>query len=197
MRPDAAGNGFPSSRQRYGELRFCPRCGERFRPESFHPVECLFECAACGFDFYQNPLPAAVVALSHPERPDSVLILRRRTPPGIGLWCVPGGFIRYGEEPAAAAAREVREEVGIDVRIGHVLRIGMMRYEYRDRELCILEVAYRAEALGALPGPGHFSAEADEMAFRSVAEVMANPLLLAFPEQFEVFRALGAAVGKL
>lgn len=186
---------FPPPLQRYGELRFCPRCGQRYGPGDFHPVECLFDCAACGFDFYQNPLPAAVVALSHPSRPDSVLILRRRTPPGIGLWCVPGGFIRYGEPPEAAAAREVREEAGIEARIGPVLRVGMMRYAYRERELCILEVAYHAEALGPLPEPGRSTAEADEMAFRPASEVIAQPALLAFPEQLEVLRAFQAAIG--
>lgn len=47
------------------------------------------------------------------ERPDGALLLvrhvyRRR-------WGVPGGLLERGEEPADAAVREVREEVGIDV----------------------------------------------------------------------------------
>ena len=86
----------------------------------------------------------AVVALGHPERADSVLLLRRRTPPGIGRWCVPGGFIGYGERPEAAAAREVREEVGVEAEIGPVLRAGLVDYLYRGRRICILEVAYIA-----------------------------------------------------
>lgn len=30
-----------------------------------------------------------------------------------GKWCLPGGNIKHGEEPMAAAAREVKEETGI------------------------------------------------------------------------------------
>lgn len=47
------------------------------------------------------------------ERPDGALLLvrhvyRRR-------WGVPGGLLERGEDPAEAAVREVREEVGLDV----------------------------------------------------------------------------------
>jgi len=178
---------------RYGEFRFCPRCGSAFGPADFRPAEHLFLCPACNFDFYQNPVPAAVVALGHPERTDSVLLLRRRTPPGIGLWCVPGGFIGYGEEPEAAAAREVREEVGVEAEIGPVLRAGLVDYLYRGRRICILEVAYLARPKEPFGGLAASTAEASEIVFRPADEVLAEPSMLAFPEQVEVIRAFRAA----
>jgi 8-oxo-dGTP pyrophosphatase MutT (NUDIX family) len=54
-----------------------------------------------------------VGAMCFIERPDGALLLvrhvyRRR-------WGVPGGLLERGEDPALAAVREVREEVGIDV----------------------------------------------------------------------------------
>lgn len=181
---------------RYGEFRFCPRCGARFEPADFHAAEHLFLCPSCDFDFYQNPVPSAVVALRHPVDPFSVLMLRRRTRPGVGLWCVPGGFIRYGEPPEAAAAREAREEAGIEAVIGPVLRAGLVDYLYRGRRLCILEVAYLGHPAGPLPATIGGTEEASEVAFRPAEEFLANPALLAFPEQAEVLRAFGASAGE-
>lgn len=37
------------------------------------------------------------------------------------MWEVPGGIVEAGESPAAAAAREAREELGIDLEIGRLL----------------------------------------------------------------------------
>lgn len=180
---------FAPERQRYAELRFCPRCGRAFEPGAFRAAECLFMCASCGFDFYQNPLPAAVVALRHPRDAGRVLMLRRRTKPNVGKWCVPGGFIGYGEEPAAAAAREVKEEVGVEARILGVLRAGLVDYAYRGRQICIVEIAYLADVAGDLPPEGASTPEASEIAFHAVEDVLADPALLAFPEQVEVVRA--------
>ena len=43
-----------------------------------------------------------------------ILLLRHRYRPGSG-WGIPGGFLGQGEQPEAAARRELKEELGIDV----------------------------------------------------------------------------------
>lgn len=181
----------PSDRPapRYGDMRFCPRCGAEYGPADFHPQDFVFVCRSCTFDFYQNPLPSSVVAIAHPERPDWLLMLRRRTPPGVGLWCVPGGFMRYGEEAAHAAAREVREEVGLAVEIGPVLNVATMFYRYREREVSILEIGYLGRLTDPLPHLGTQTAEATEVRFEPVADVLAAPKRLAFPGQMPLYRA--------
>lgn len=54
-------------------------------------------------------------------RGDAALLVRRGTPPNLGLWGFPGGKIEPGETLAEAVEREVREETGIACRAGPVL----------------------------------------------------------------------------
>jgi|GEM_PF-678981 8-oxo-dGTP diphosphatase len=62
-----------------------------------------------------KPCIEGVVAVI--ERDGCLLAIRRAA--GVlagGCWCLPGGAIEAGESPAEAVAREVREEVGLEVQ---------------------------------------------------------------------------------
>lgn len=52
-----------------------------------------------------------------------VLLIERGKPPGEGLWSVPGGRVELGETLAVAAAREVREETGLEVTVGELVAV--------------------------------------------------------------------------
>lgn len=46
---------------------------------------------------------------------DKVLLMKRKGPHGHGTWSTPGGHLDFGEAPEDGAAREAKEEMGVDV----------------------------------------------------------------------------------
>ncbi len=62
---------------------------------------------------------AVVDDLEHPTR---LLAARRTEPPALaGGWELPGGKVDPGESPIEALHREIREELGVAVRLGEVI----------------------------------------------------------------------------
>jgi 8-oxo-dGTP diphosphatase len=71
-------------------------------------------------EFRKQAIKTSVVACVV-DAADRVLLTRRSVEPFHGLWVMPGGKIDHGEPILQALHREVREEVGIEVRVEGLL----------------------------------------------------------------------------
>jgi len=99
-----------------GEYVFCPMCGARLAGRQvggrLRPA-----CPDCPFVHFRNPgVGAAVVVFDDAGR----ILLVKRAPGATraGLWSIPAGYVDYGEEVRAGAARELLEETGLEADVG-------------------------------------------------------------------------------
>jgi ADP-ribose pyrophosphatase YjhB (NUDIX family) len=60
---------------------------------------------------------------------DAVLVAKRGQEPAKGTWSLPGGAVELGEKLIDALKREIREEIGIEIEVGGLIRV-------LDRILC-------------------------------------------------------------
>lgn len=89
--------------------RFCGRCGAMMRDK---PGERAKECPVCGYVAYPRISPAMMVLVT---RGADLLLARANRFPG-AMYSALAGFVEAGESIEDCIHREVREEVGIDVR---------------------------------------------------------------------------------
>ena len=131
--------------------RFCPPCGGRLEPRVLAPHEPpRLVCTRCGFIFFLDPKIAAWAVVPVGEE---IVLARRGIEPGLGLWGLPGGFVDRGERLDDAAAREVREEVGLVVAIRRQLGL----YYSQDRTIVIS--VWLAGVTGGVLAPRHETLE--------------------------------------
>jgi ADP-ribose pyrophosphatase YjhB (NUDIX family) len=81
------------------------------------------------------------------QRQGELLLLQRG--PGSdafpGAWCLPAGYCEVDEPPAVAAAREAREETGLQVRVGRLVDVYFFDDDPRGNGLLVV---FQADVIG-------------------------------------------------
>jgi NAD+ diphosphatase len=115
--------------------RYCSICGTRLEDD---PVQTARVCPKCGHHFFPQIEPAIIVLITDGDR----LLLVRHSQRIQNLYACISGFIELGESAEQCVAREVREEVGLEVR--NIRYVGSQSWPFPDR----LMLAFRAEYAG-------------------------------------------------
>ena len=104
------------------EFQYCPRCGTRLADSDIDEGGVL-RCPDCRFNIIRRPVIGVGVVVLDGKK----VVLGRRTLMGgrryQGHWCIPCGYLEWGEEVRAAAAREFLEETGLEVEIVDVYAV--------------------------------------------------------------------------
>jgi ADP-ribose pyrophosphatase YjhB (NUDIX family) len=111
------------------KIRFCPSCKNPVKLNNNR----LIDCQSCGFHFYINPAPTATVIIENKE--GEILLVKRKVAPKKGFWDLPGGFVDYSEKIEEAAAREINEELNININLADLHWLGSYvndNYLYRN-----------------------------------------------------------------
>ena len=97
-----------------------------------------------GMSRKKSPLLAADVVIANEN--GLIVLVKRRHPPFVDYWALPGGGVRYGETLEQAAVREVREETGLDVRLDKL--VGTYSDPERDPRGHVVCVAFLGKPVG-------------------------------------------------
>ncbi len=135
--------------------RFCIRCGTRLTARRDGEQDRM-TCPSCDWTYYPKPNVASAVAI---VRDGNVLLARRKHEPFAGLLTLPSGFIEYGETPEECAVREIREEVGVDVRLTGLADVVLERAD--PRGLCLV-VVYTGRITSGEPRAGDDASTIEE-----------------------------------
>ncbi len=151
--------------------RFCSQCGTPLRRRIAFGRRRLV-CPNCGFVHFHDPKVAVGVLA---ERRGDLLLVKRNHEPHLGEWSFPSGYIDAGEVLEEGAARETKEETGLDVRIERLLGA------YSRPGERVIFLAYAARVVGGRIAVGH---ECQDVRF--FAPDALPPL--AFPHDGEIIR---------
>nr|MDO8135129.1 NUDIX hydrolase [Candidatus Njordarchaeum guaymaensis] len=90
--------------------------------------------------------PALTVDIIIVGKTGSIILVKRLNPPFKGDWALPGGFVEYGETVEAAAAREAKEETGIDIKLIKI--VGVYSAPDRDPRGHTVSICFLAREVG-------------------------------------------------
>jgi 8-oxo-dGTP diphosphatase len=165
------------------DFRFCPRCGGGLKAREINGHKLV--CQSCGRVHYLNPAVGVAVIV---RRGGDILWGQRAGGKYPGAWCIPCGYVEWGEEVRNAAAREFAEETGLKVEVGDAVAV---HSNFHDPERLTVGIWFAGRVVGGRLAPGD---DLDDARFFPLA---APPALLAFPTDRLVLEELRAGKWRL
>ncbi len=123
------------------EMKFCAYCGAPLALKNVQGIDRL-ACSvdSCDYVFWDNPLPVVAVII---EYEGNILLARNKAWPE-KMFGLITGFLEKGETPEQGAAREVKEETGLDTQ--SIDFVGLYPFLQRNQLL----IAYHVNAAGSI-----------------------------------------------
>lgn len=172
----AGSAGYDRRMEAIRHLAYCGHCGAEAPGQPDRPGG-PFRCAACGFTLFFNAAGAVGAIIRRPD--GRALFIRRALEPARGKLGLPGGFVDPGENAEEALVREVREEVGLEVRNLQYLNSHANRYLFDGVTYHTLDLFYTGhvdepdqaaplDAVAAVEWLDPITVPLDEIAFDSM-----------------------------
>jgi NAD+ diphosphatase len=122
------------------------RCGFCTAPTEYRPEHGALECPDCGRLYFPRLSPAVIVSI---QRGDRILLGRAPGRPQ-GWFSTLAGFVEPGESLEECVAREVLEEVGIQV--GRITYFGSQPWPFPDSLMVGFTASYVSGEITPQPG---------------------------------------------
>jgi ADP-ribose pyrophosphatase YjhB (NUDIX family) len=88
-------------------ISYCLECAKPLNQQTITQYDC-----ENGHSFWNNPKTAVAVVIL---KEGKILVSKRGREPAKDTYDLPGGFLEYGEDPFAAAVREMTEETTLTI----------------------------------------------------------------------------------